>query len=148
MNGLVTIADRWREWGDPRLTIAVLNNADLNMVTWEQRGMEGDPRYVPSQRLPGFPYARYAELLGLGGLRVDRPEQIAPAWDAALRADRPTVLEFVTDPNVPMTPPHIEGKQLKAYMSALLHGDAEGIRLTIASFKEAWASLFPPSAAS
>jgi len=148
INGLVTIADRWREWADPRLTIAVLNNADLNMVTWEQRGMEGDPRYVPSQQLPDFPYARYAELLGLGGLRVDRPEQIAPAWDAALRAERPTVLEFVTDPNVPMTPPHIEGKQLKAYMSALLHGDAEGIRLTIASFKEAWASLFPPSAAS
>ena len=110
--------------------------------------MEGDPRYVPSQQLPDFPYARYAELLGLGGLRVDRPEQIAPAWDAALRAERPTVLEFVTDSNVPMTPPHIEGKQLKAYMSALLHGDAEGIRLTIASFKEAWASLFPPSAAS
>ncbi len=148
INGLVTIADRWREWADPRLTIAVLNNADLNMVTWEQRGMEGDPRYVPSQQLPDFPYARYAELLGLGGLRVDRPEQIAPAWDAALRAERPTVLEFVTDPNVPMTPPHIEGKQLKAYMSALLHGDAEGMRLTIASFKEAWASLFPPSAAS
>ena len=148
INGLVTIADRWREWADPRLTIAVLNNADLNMVTWEQRGMEGDPRYVPSQQLPDFPYARYAELLGLGGLRVDRPEQIAPAWDAALRAERPTVLEFVTDPNVPMTPPHIEGKQLKAYMSALLHGDAEGMRLTIASFKEAWASLFPPSTAS
>ena len=74
INGLATIARLWRDWPDPRLTIMVLNNADLNMVTWEQRGTEGDPRYVPSQSLPDFPYAEYARMLGLGGIRVERPD--------------------------------------------------------------------------
>jgi pyruvate dehydrogenase (quinone) len=143
VNALITIAGMWRKWPDPRLTIAVLNNADLNMVTWEQRGMAGDPRYEPSQALPPFPYAEYARLLGLGGTRIDRAEDVAPAWDQALSADRPTVLEFMTDPAVPMTPPHVTASQMKAYASALLHGDREAIRIVIASVKETWASLFP-----
>lgn len=101
ISGLVTIAKVWREWGDPRLTVMVLNNGDLNQVTWEQRVMEGDPKFEPSQVVPDFPYAEYARLLGLGGIRVDRPEEIGRAWDQALGADRPTVLEMITDPNVP-----------------------------------------------
>ena len=70
----------------------VLNNRDLNQVTWEQRAMEGDPKFVASQILPEFPYADYAKLLGLRGIRVERPEDIGPAWDQALAADVPTVL--------------------------------------------------------
>ena len=145
INGLPTIARLWREWPDPRLTIMVLNNADLNMVTWEQRGMEGDPRFVPSQSLPEFPgTAEYARLLGLGGIRVDRPEDIGQGWHDALTADRPTLIEMVADPNVPPVPPHLTGAQWKAYLSALLHGDPEAARIVVASAKEAWASLFPP----
>jgi pyruvate dehydrogenase (quinone) len=143
INALITIAGLWRAWPDPRLTIAVLNNSDLNMVTWEQRGMEGDPRYEPSQSLPPFPYAEYARLLGLGGVRVESPDDVAAAWDQALIADRPTVIEFVTDPAVPITPPHITAAQMKAYASALLHGDPEATRIVVASIKETWASLFP-----
>ncbi len=144
INGLVTIAERWREWADPRLTIAVLNNSDLNMVTWEQRVMEGDPRYLPSQTLPNFPYADYARLLGLEGIRVETADAIAPAWERALTAQKPTVLEFVTDPNVPPLPPHVTSKEMKAYLSALIHGDPDAIRTIIASAKETWESLFPP----
>ncbi|MDB5862813.1 MAG: thiamine pyrophosphate-requiring protein [Betaproteobacteria bacterium] len=144
INALIGLARLWPKWPDPRLTIAVLNNGDLNMVTWEQRGMSGDPRYAPSQDLPQFPYAEYARMLGLGGLRVDRAEDVAPAWEQALAADRPTVIEFVTDPAVPMTPPHITASQMKAYASALLHGDKQATRIVIASIKETWASLFPP----
>jgi pyruvate dehydrogenase (quinone) len=143
INALITIAGLWRKWKDPRLTIGVLNNGDLNMVTWEQRGMAGDPRYAPSQDLPEFPYAEYARLLGLGGVRVERSEDIGPAWDQALAADRPTLLEFVTDPSVPITPPHVTASQVKAFMSAVLHGDSEATRMIIASVKETWASLFP-----
>jgi pyruvate dehydrogenase (quinone) len=143
INALITIAGLWRKWKDPRLTIGVLNNGDLNMVTWEQRGMAGDPRYAPSQDLPAFPYAEYARLLGLGGVRVERSEDIGPAWDQALAADRPTLLEFVTDPSVPITPPHVTASQVKAFMSAVLHGDSEATRMIIASVKETWASLFP-----
>ncbi|MGZ5095818.1 MAG: thiamine pyrophosphate-requiring protein [Burkholderiales bacterium] len=145
INGLVTIAKVWRDWADPRLTVMVLNNGDLNQVTWEQRAMEGDPRFAGSQAVPDFPYAEYARLLGLGGIKVDQPERVAPAWDEALAADRPTVVEMVTDPNVPPLPPHITMKETKAYMSALLHGDADSMRIVIASIKETWDSLFTSS---
>ncbi|HEY0338697.1 MAG TPA: thiamine pyrophosphate-requiring protein, partial [Burkholderiales bacterium] len=145
INSLVTIAKVWREWADARLTVMVLNNCDLNMVTWEERGMGGEPRFEGSQALPDFPYADYARLLGLGGLRVERPEDVGPAWDEALSADRPTVLDMVADPNVPPLPPHVTSKQLKAYMSALLKGDPEAARIVIASAKETWESLFPAS---
>jgi pyruvate dehydrogenase (quinone) len=144
INGLVTISRLWHDWGDPRLTVMVLNNSDLNQVSWEQRAMEGDPRFVGSQSLPDFPYAEYARLLGLNGIKVDKPEQIGPAWDQALAADRPTLIEVVTDPNVPPLPPHVTAKQAKAYLSAILHGDPDSIRMITASFKEVWDSLFPP----
>ncbi|MCK0512443.1 thiamine pyrophosphate-requiring protein [Aromatoleum buckelii] len=144
INGLVTIAKVWREWADPRLAVMVLNNGDLNQVTWEQRAMEGDPKFIDAQAVPDFPYAEYARLLGLGGIRVDDPEQVGAAWDAALHADRPTLLEMVTDPDVPPLPPHISAKQAKAYLSALLHGDPDSLGIVVASFKESWDSLFPP----
>src|SRR3546814_6918440 len=103
MNGnaeLITIADYWKQWSDPRLIITVLNNRDLNQVTWEQRAMNGDPKYDAAQHVPDFSYARYAEMLGLKGIFVNRPEQVGPAWDEALSADRPCVIEVVTAPEV------------------------------------------------
>ncbi|HJV63293.1 MAG TPA: thiamine pyrophosphate-requiring protein, partial [Albitalea sp.] len=115
INGLITIADRYKQWADPRLVVMVLNNSDLNMVTWEQRVEAGDPKFDTSQVLPRFPYAEYARMLGLNGIRVEQPRRIGAAWDEALSADRPTVLEMVTDPNVPPLPPHVTGKQVKAY---------------------------------
>jgi pyruvate dehydrogenase (quinone) len=148
MNGisaLVTVAKVWREWSDPRLVVMVLNNGDLNQVTWEQRAMQGDPKFSTSQDVPDFPYAEYARLLGLGGIRTDDPERIGAAWETALAADRPTVLEMITDPNVPPLPPHIEMKQAKAFLSALLHRDPDSMKIVVAAFKESWDSLFPPA---
>jgi pyruvate dehydrogenase (quinone) len=126
MNGnaeLVTIVKYWQRWSDPRLLVLVLHNNDLNQVTWEQRAMAGDPRYEASQELPDFPYARYAELIGLRGIRVDDPEQVGAAWEQALASDRPVVLEAITDPEVPPLPPHITLEQARALTSALAHGD-------------------------
>ncbi|MDQ6801523.1 MAG: thiamine pyrophosphate-requiring protein [Acidobacteriota bacterium] len=126
MNGnaeLLTIAKYWEEWSDPRLIICVLHNNDLNQVTWEQRIMEGDPKFEASQVLPDFAFARYAELLGLRGILVDDPAKIGAAWDAALREERPTVLEFITDPEVPPLPPHITLKQAQGFASAILKRD-------------------------
>src|SRR5690606_11752706 len=105
INALVTIAAHWKKWSDPRLVIMVLNNDDLNMVSWEQRISAGDPKFEISQDLPPFAYAEYARMLGLHGIRVDTPERVGPAWDEALAAGKPTLLEFVTDPNVPPVPP-------------------------------------------
>jgi pyruvate dehydrogenase (quinone) len=143
INGLITIAKYWKRWSDPRLVVMVLNNRDLNQVTWEQRVMEGDPKYSASQDVPNFPYARYAELLGLGGVRVDKPEQLGPAWEQAFSADRPCVVEVMADPNVPPIPPHISSKQAKAYVEALLKGDPDAVGIVKASVKEVWASLVP-----
>jgi pyruvate dehydrogenase (quinone) len=127
MNGLaelLTIAKYWRRWADPRLIVLVLNNQDLNQVTWEQRALEGDPRYEASQSIPDFPYARYAEMIGLRGVRIDDPDRLGEAWDDVLGADRPAVLETVVDPEIPPLPPHITFEQAKHFAEAVLHGDA------------------------
>jgi pyruvate dehydrogenase (quinone) len=145
MNGngeLITIAKYWREWSDPRLIVLVLNNRDLNMVTWEMRAMAGDTRYAASQDIPDFPYARYADLIGLQGILVERPEQIADAWREALAATRPVVIEAKVDPNVAPFPPHITLKQAKSFGMSLLKGDSEegGV------IKQTIEQLFPRSA--
>jgi pyruvate dehydrogenase (quinone) len=143
MNGLITIAKVWRQWSDPRLTVMVLNNGDLNQVTWEQRVMEGDPKFEVSQVVPDFPYAEYARLIGLGGIRIERAQDIGPAWERALAAERPTVLEMVTDPNVPPLPPHISFEQAKGYLSALINRDPDSMRMVTASAKDWWSGVFP-----
>jgi pyruvate dehydrogenase (quinone) len=129
MNGLaelITVKHYWEQWSDPRLIIAVLHNNDLNQVTWEMRAMEGAPKFTESQRLPDVSYEGFARSLGLNGVAVDKPEQVAAAWDLALAADRPTVLDFRTDPDVPPIPPHATYEQAKDAAMALLKGDPDG----------------------
>jgi pyruvate dehydrogenase (quinone) len=141
---LVTVAKYWREWKDPRLVILVLNNQDLNQVTWEMRAFMGEPKYAASQDLPDFPYARYAESLGLRGMRIERPEALAQAWNEAFAADRPFVLEVRTDPDVPPLPPHISFEHAKAYMKAITKGDPDAWGTLRASLREMMDSFFPP----
>src|SRR5438132_377625 len=129
MNELITVARHWQRWSDPRLIVLVLNNRDLNQVTWEQRALEGDPKFVASQELPDFPYARYAQLLGLEAIRVDDPDEVGAAWDEALAADRPCVVEAVVDPEVPPLPPHITLEQAKHFSQAILSGDPNAGRM-------------------
>ena len=136
INELITVAKYYQEWSDPRLVVLVLNNRDLNEVTWEQRAIEGDPRFIGSQSLPDFPYAEYADLIGLKGIRVADPAEIGHAWDDALSSDRPVVLEAITDPNVPTIPPHITLDQAKNFMSAVLHGDSESTGIIRQAIKQ------------
>ena len=123
INALIDVAKHRHRWSDPRFVVLVLNNRDLNQVTWEQRVLAGDPKLEASQVVPDFPYAAYAELLGFGGIRVDAPDQVAPAWERALAADRPVVYEAVVDPEVPPLPPHITLEQAKHLATALAKGD-------------------------
>lgn len=125
MNGLITIARHWQRWDNPTLVVLVLNNRDLNFVTWEQRGMQGEPKYELSQQLPDFSYAAFAHMLGLAGERVEDPEELGPAWERALGAGKPFVLEVLADPNIPPFPPHIVDKQADQYKEAMAKGDAE-----------------------
>jgi pyruvate dehydrogenase (quinone) len=143
MNGLITISKYWRQWSDPRLIVLVLNNRDLNQVTWELRAMGGNPKYPASQDLPNFPYARYAELLGLKGIYVDEADRVGPAWDEALAADRPVVLEALTDPDVPPLPPHITLKDAKSFTAALWKGDPNERGIIKQTLKEIARQLVP-----
>jgi pyruvate dehydrogenase (quinone) len=128
MNGmaeLITAGKYWEQWHDPRLIVAVLNNQDLNQVTWEMRAMAGAPQFEPSQSIPDVRYADFARLIGLEGVRVEKPDQVEPAWRQALAADRPFVIDFRTDPAVPPIPPHATLDQIEAAASAVVHGDSD-----------------------
>jgi pyruvate dehydrogenase (quinone) len=146
MNGmaeLITIAKYRDRWPDQRLVVMVLNNRDLNQVTWEQRVMEGDPKFVGSQSLPDVDYARFAELIGLDGVRVEDPADVGLAWDRALAADCPIVLDIVTDPEVPPLPPHITLEQAKNLSSALLGGDPSSRHLIAQSLRQKITDALP-----
>ncbi|WP_433611271.1 thiamine pyrophosphate-requiring protein [Prescottella agglutinans] len=128
MNGmaeLVTVKRYRKEWSDPRLVVAVLHNNDLNQVTWEMRAMSGAPKFTESQTLPDVDYAAFAAGLGLQGITVESPDTIAGAWDRALTADRPTVLDVHTDPDMPPIPPHATWEQFKDATAAVLAGDED-----------------------
>ena len=123
MAELITVAKYWQRWADKRWIVCVFNNQDLNQVAWEQRVMEGDPKFNASQQIPDVPYHRFAELIGLKGIFVDKPDALGHAWDEALAADRPVVLEVKTDPEVPPLPPHITLQQAKHFAHAMVKGD-------------------------
>ncbi|MCW6008298.1 thiamine pyrophosphate-requiring protein, partial [Micromonospora sp. CPCC 205371] len=116
---LITVAARWRDWADPRFVVCVLDNGDLAEVSWEQRETEGEPRFDTSQRLPWVPYADWAESLGLRGIRVTSPAEVEPAWDTALAADRPVLIDAVVDPAVPLLPPLQEYEKIKPMYAGL-----------------------------
>ncbi len=146
MNGmaeLLTIGRYWKEWSDPRLIIAVLHNNDLNQVTWEMRAMEGAPKFVESQSLPDYSYAAFARTVGLNAVEVTAAEQIGDAWRQALSADRPTILDVHTDPNVPPIPPHATLDEMKSAGLAMLHGDEDARQVITTGVKQKLQEFLP-----
>ena len=123
INALIDLQRYTPRWSNKQTIVLVLHNDDLNQVTWEQRVMSGDPKLEVSQVLPDFPYARYAELIGAKGIRVDSPEQVGPAWDEALAHQGLVLIEAITDPEVPPLPPHIRFDQASKLSRALLKGE-------------------------
>ena len=119
LNEMITISKYWKNWSNPKLIMMVLNNRDLNQVTWEERVQLGSGKTESTQSIPDFPYAKYAELLGLKGIFCNKPDKVGAAWDEALAADRPVILEFYTDPNVPPLPPHITLKDAMNFMTMI-----------------------------
>lgn len=143
INELITVHKYWKTWSDPRLIFFVLNNADLNQVTWEERILAGSPRNMQTQPLPDFPYARFAESLGFKGIRVNSPDQVESAWEQALSADRPVVLEAIVSGNVATLPPHISREQAIHFLQAAKKGDAEEGGMIKQSIKQMIAGVIP-----
>ena len=143
MAELITVAKYWQQWQDKRWICAVFNNEDLNQVTWEQRAMEGDPKFPASQDIPNVAYHQFAESIGLRGIYVDREEDVAQAWEQALASDRPVLIEFKTDPDVPPLPPHITLAQAKAFASALWQGDPDQGGIIRQATKQVLGSILP-----
>ena len=126
MAELITIQKYWERWPDKRLITCVFNNEDLNEVTWEQRVMMGNPRFDASQDIPDVRYSKFAELIGLKGIFVDNPDDLGSAWEAALGADRPVVLEVKTDPEIAPLPPHVSLKEARQFMFAMTKDEDAG----------------------
>jgi len=143
LNEMITIQKYWKTWSDPRLVILVLNNRDLNQVTWEMRIESGDTKFDASQDLPDFPYAKYAEMLGFVGVRVDKRQDVGAAWERVLSADRPALLEAWVDPNISIIPPHISFEQARNMTSALLKGDPNEFGIMLDSAKTVLAGMIP-----
>ena len=142
-NGVITISKYWKRWSDPRLMIVVLNNRDLNKVTWEQRVMEGNPKFEASQDVPDFPYAEYAKMLGLDGIKIDKPEDIVPSLEYAFKLNRPVIIDVYTDPSVPPLPPHISFKQAKNFMISMTKGDPDAWDMIKQSWKDVIENFIP-----
>jgi pyruvate dehydrogenase (quinone) len=148
MNGLMemlTVKRYWEQWRDPRMIVVVLHNNDLNQVTWEQRAMENSPKFAASQDLPEMDYAAFARGIGLQGINVDTADDIGPAWDAALGADRPTLLDVRCDPSVPPIPPHATLEQAKSLSAALVKGDEDAWEIVKEGTKQKLQQYIPGS---
>ena len=141
---LLTVAKYWKEWSDPRLIVLVLNNEDLNFVTWEMRTMEGDPKFEASQDIPAFSYADYADSIGLRGIKILTPEDVYPALNAAVVANCPVVLDVHSDPNIPPLGPKVTTEQAKSFASAMAQGDVDAPKSVAGSFGQIFRNLFTP----
>jgi pyruvate dehydrogenase (quinone) len=145
MNGLnvmITVGKYWQRWKDPRFIIMVLNNRDLNQVTWEERVQLGEGKTPLTQSIPDFPYHKYAELIGLKGIYCEDPEKIGAAWEEALAADRPVIMNMRADPNVPPLPPHITLKDAKHFMT-MMEDEPELASVIKNSARQMLASILP-----
>ena len=143
MAELITVAKYWKQWSNPHWICMVLNNSDLNQVTWEQRVMEGDPKFEASQDIPSVPYHKFAELIGLKGIYVDDAERMAAVWDEAFASNRPVVIEVKADPNVPPLPPHITLHQAKAFATTLMKGDPDEGNVILETARQVLGAVLP-----
>ncbi len=142
INVMITISKYWRQWSNPKLIVMVLNNQDLNQVTWEERVQLGTGKTESTQAIPDFAYHAYAELLGLKGIVVRDPEQLGAAWDEAFNADRPVIMNVYADPNVPPLPPHITFKDARNFVTMMLSEPELG-SVVKNSVKQVLASVLP-----
>ncbi len=143
LNELITVSKYWKEWADPRFVVLVLNNQDLNQVTWEQRVLAGNPRFEDAQDLPNFSYAGYAESLGFDAYYMDNPDDVERIWVEALANRHPVLVEAKVDPNVAPLPPHVTAEQARHWWQAIMRGDANSLAVLRMSIKDLVENYLP-----
>ena len=143
MAELITVAKYWKQWSNRQWIVCVFNNEDLNQVTWEQRVMEGDPKFVASQQIPNVPYHQFGQMIGMKGIYVDDPDKVGAAWDEALAANGPVVLEVKTDPEVAPLPSHITFQQMRNFTSMLVKGDEREGNIIKDTARQVLSSILP-----
>lgn len=143
MAELITVAKYWQRWSSPTLIVCVFNNGDLNQVTWEQRVMMGDPKFEATQNVPDVPYHMFASLIGLKGIYCNADGDVAAAWEEALASDRPVILEFKTDPEVPPLPAHISFEQAKQFAATILGGDPNQGSMLAGTARQVLSAILP-----
>ena len=143
MAELITVSKYWKDWATPHWVCCVWNNEDLNQVTWEQRVMEGNPKFNATQQIPDVPYHKFAELIGLRGIFCNEPDRVAAAWEEALACERPVVLEFKTDPEVPPLPSHISLENAKNFLSTIIKGDPREGHMISGAVRQVLSGVLP-----
>ena len=143
MAELITVMKYWQKWQNACFIVCVFNNEDLNQVTWEQRVMEGDPKFEASQSIPDVAYHRFAEMIGMQGIYIDQDDNVGAGWDEALASDRPVLLEIKTDPEVPPLPPHITFEQMQKLTSALMKGDPHETGMLLGAARQIMNAIIP-----
>ena len=97
--------------------------------------MGGAPKFEESQSLPDVSYAAVARAMGLHAVAVDTEDGVGPAWDEALGADGPVLLDIRCDPAVPPIPPHATFEQAKELTESILKGDPNAFHLMMQGAK-------------
>lgn len=116
------------------IVVVIIKNNVLGQIKWEQIVFLGNPEY--GCELQDINFAQYAEACGGLGLRVERPEEIRPALERAIRSGRPALVEVVVDPNEPPMPPKVTVAQAAHFAEALAKGTPGGGQIALTIFRD------------
>lgn len=93
---------------DLPIAVVILNNSKLGFIALEQEA-KGLPEHSIDLLNPDF--AAFAESCGGLGLRVEKPDDLANAYETALAARRPALVDVLVDPDELIMPPRITAEQ-------------------------------------
>jgi pyruvate dehydrogenase (quinone)/pyruvate oxidase len=119
---------------DLPIVVVVIKNNVLGQIKWEQIVFLGNPQYGVT--LSPINFAQYAEACGGVGFSVDKPKDIRPALQEAMRSGKPALVEVAVDPNEPPMPPKVSLRQAGHFAEALLRGEPHGGKIALTLFRD------------
>jgi len=116
------------------LTVVLIKNNTLGQIKWEQMVFLGNPEYQCA--LQPIDFAAFARACGGLGHTVTDPRELRNVLQQALRADRPTLVECVTDQFEPPMPAEAKPKQGLHLAEALARGEPNRERIALTLFRD------------